>query len=277
MQTIEFSDLNDPRLMDYMGLKDLQLRSRTEVERGIFLAESKLVVERALRAGLRPLSFMMSQKWLPQFEELELKYPYLVSLPVFVGSDELLQEVTGFHLHRGMLATFQRPVLSSLQGYLQTHNVRRVAILEDIVDHTNVGAIFRNAAGLGVDLIVVTPRCSDPLYRRSVRVSMGTVFQVPWVRSEKWPQDISVMQDAGFKVAALALGPLSEPISKLGLEQVDKLALIFGSEGPGLKPATIAAADYSVVIPMAGGVDSLNVSASAAIAFWELCRGQDAI
>lgn len=277
MQIIEFSDLNDPRLIDYMGLKDLQLRSHTEVERGVFLAESKLVVERALRADFRPLSFMMSKKWLPQFEELEMSYPHLAELPIFVGSDELLEDVTGFHLHRGMLATFQRPVLSSLKEYLQTHDVRRIAILEDIVDHTNVGAIFRNAAGLGVDLVVVTPQCSDPLYRRSVRVSMGTVFQVPWVRSENWPQDISVLQDAGFKVAALTLGPLSKPISKLGLEQEGKLALVFGSEGPGLKPATIAAADFSVVIPMAGGVDSLNVSASAAIAFWELCRGQDAI
>ena len=184
-----------------------------------------------------------------------------------MGSEEQLEQVTGFHLHRGALAAMARPAPQPLEQLLQ--GASRVAILEDIVDHTNVGAIFRSAAALDVDAVLVTPRCADPLYRRSIRVSMGTVFQVPWARLESWPADLQTLHELGFKSAALALEEDSLTLEELSARWDEKLALILGTEGHGLSPRTLAACDDTVMIPMSHGVDSLNVAAASAVAFWE--------
>ena len=202
----------DPRLEDYTRLKDVRLRSKIEPERGLYMAESANVIERALRAGHNPRSFLMSSRWLESLTPLiegATGAADGAELPVFVADEDVLEQMTGFHLHRGALAAMQRPVLPMLDELLATARggepARRVVVLENLVDHTNVGAAFRSAAALGVDAVLVTPQCADPLYRRSVRVSMGTVFQVPWTRLESWPGDIAALQRAGFTVASLAL------------------------------------------------------------------------
>jgi tRNA G18 (ribose-2'-O)-methylase SpoU len=191
---------------------------------------------------------------------------------VYVAEPAVLEAITGFHVHRGALASMHRPPLPTvadvLAGARGGQGARRVAVLEDVVDHTNVGAAFRSAAAIGVDAVLVTPRCADPLYRRSVRVSMGTVFQVPWTRIDPWPSGIETLRAAGFVTAALALSDDSISLDVLETDAPERLALVLGAEGDGLKPATIAAADLTVRIPMAGGVDSLNVAAAAAVAFW---------
>lgn len=184
-----------------------------------------------------------------------------------MGSEEQLEQVTGFHLHRGALAAMARPAPQPLQELLS--GARRVAILEDIVDHTNVGAIFRSAAALDVDAVLVTPRCADPLYRRSIRVSMGTVFQVPWARLQSWPADLQTLHELGFRSAAMALEEDSLSLDELAARGDEKLALILGTEGHGLSPRTLAACNDTVMIPMSHGVDSLNVAAASAVAFWE--------
>lgn len=257
----------DARLDDYLRMTDVRLRSAMEVERGLFMAESLHVIERALAAGCAPRSFLMSEKWLAKFAPQFERFP---EVPVYVGEDALLEEITGFHLHRGALAAMQRPVLPPLEQVLA--GARRVAVLEDLVDHTNVGAMFRSAAALGVDAVLVTPRCADPLYRRSIRVSMGTVFQVPWTRFEQWPAGIAQLQDAGFTVAGMTLGQgaitLDELVGELGPGRIEHLALVLGTEGHGLTPAADRMLDRRVTIPMMGGVDSLNVAASSAVAFY---------
>ena len=275
-QLHRITELGDPALDDYLRMTDVRLRSRVEVERGLFMAESFEVISRAVEAGMAPRSFLMSEKWLQKFAPLYERFP---EVPVFVGEEALLEQLTGFHLHRGALAAMQRPELPGARELLE--GARTVAVLEDIVDHTNVGAMFRSAAALGVDAVLVTPQCADPLYRRSIRVSMGTVFQVPWTRLEVWPQaphppgrpgapgGVDLLREAGFDVLALALTDEAVALDAADLGPQRKVALVLGAEGHGLKPATLRAADEHVVIPMAGGVDSLNVAAASAVVFWQ--------
>ena len=260
---VQLSDPADPRVADYTSLTDVSLRRKLEPERGLYLAESSKVLRRALDAGHRPRSFFMAEKWVDGLRDVLEAH----DVPVYVGTDEVLEQITGFHLHRGAMAAMHRPAPLPLENVLAS--ARRVAILEDIVDHTNVGAIFRSAAALDVDAVLVTPRCADPLYRRAVRVSMGTVFQVPWVRLEHWTADLQRVKDAGFLTAALALSEDAVTVDTLAAEQPEKLALILGTEGQGLGAATLHHADRHVVIPMSHGVDSLNVAAASAVAFWE--------
>lgn len=264
-QLQRITDLGDPALDDYLRMTDVRLRSRVEVERGLFMAESYEVISRAVDAGMEPRSFLMSEKWKDKFAPLYEQFP---EVPVYVGDGDLIEQFTGFHLHRGALASMQRPVLPEVAEVLRS--ARTVAVIEDIVDHTNVGALFRSAAALGVDAVLVTPQCADPLYRRSIRVSMGTVFQVPWTRLEAWPRDgVELLHEAGFDVLALALTDGAVALEHLDLGPDRKVAFVLGAEGHGLKPATLAAVDQHVVIPMAGGVDSLNVAAASAVVFWQ--------
>ncbi len=257
----------DPRLADYVSLTDVALRRRTEPERGLYIAESEKVIRRALAAGHRPRSFFMGRRWLTDLADV-VAAAEADGIPVFVGDHDVIEQLTGFHLHRGALAAMQRPVAPAMADLLA--DASRVLVLEDIVDHTNVGAAFRSAAALGVDAVLVTPRCADPLYRRAIRVSMGTVFQVPWTRIDPWPGGIDLLHEAGFTVAALALEGDSVGLDELAADPPDRLALVLGTEGDGLSRRTVAAADLTVRIPMAGGVDSLNVAAAGAVAMWAL-------
>ncbi|QZN84371.1 RNA methyltransferase [Cellulomonas sp. C5510] len=267
LDLVPLTDPGDERLADYVALTDVALRSRHEPEKGLYIAESSTVLGRALAAGHRPRSVLVSPRWLPDLRAmLEARDPDGEPVRVYVAEPAVLEAITGFHVHRGALAAMHRPRLPSVASVLE--GARRVAVLEDVVDHTNVGAAFRSAAAIGVDAVLVTPRCADPLYRRSVRVSMGTVFQVPWTRVEPWPGGIGLLREAGFVTAALALSDDSVPLDALEQAPPERLALVLGAEGDGLKPATVAAADLTVRIPMAGGVDSLNVAAAAAVAFW---------
>ena len=271
-------------LADYTSLTDVALRRRIETERGLYMAESTKVVARAVEAGHAPRSFLMTER------HLEEMRPVIAAaagtggcgdggpVPVLIAPEGLLESITGFHLHRGALAAMNRPVLADVDELLASacggRGAPRVAVLEDLVDHTNVGAAFRSAAALGVDAVLVTPRCADPLYRRSVRVSMGTVFQVPWTRISRWPAG-DELHDAGFTVAALALSDDSVSLEDFAASPActaanSRVALVLGTEGDGLSRRTIAVADRVVRIPMAGGVDSLNVAAAAAVAFWAL-------
>ena len=265
-QVVRLDVPDDERLADYVSLTDVALRSRHEPSAGLYIAESSTVLGRALEAGHRPRSVLLAPRWLPEVEAMLAAAPATGDVPVYLADEPVLQAITGFHVHRGALAAMHRPALPSLASVLD--GARRVAVLEDIVDHTNVGAAFRSAAALGVDAVLVTPRCADPLYRRSVRVSMGTVFQVPWTRIEPWPAGVDDLRAAGFVVAALALSSDAITLDELVARPPERLALVLGAEGDGLKPRTIASADLVVRIPMAGGVDSLNVAAAAAVAFW---------
>ena len=258
---------DDERLADYVALTDVALRRRTEPERGLYIAESEKVIRRALAVGHRPRSFLMARRWLTDLADV-VERAEADGVPVFVGEHDVIEQLTGFHLHRGALAAMQRPELPTPASLLE--GARRVLVLEDVVDHTNVGAVFRSAAALGVDAVLVTPRCADPLYRRSIRVSMGTVFQVPWTRIEPWPAAIADLQQQGFTVATLALADDAVSLDELAADPPERLALVLGTEGDGLSHHTLAAADLTVTIPMAGGVDSLNVAAAGAVAAWAL-------
>jgi tRNA G18 (ribose-2'-O)-methylase SpoU len=267
LDIVHLTDPDDERLADYVSLTDVALRSRHEPEKGLYIAESSTVLGRALAAGHRPRSVLVSPRWLPDLTAmLEARDPAGEPVRVYVAEPAVLEAITGFHVHRGALAAMHRPPLPAVADVIA--GARRVAVLEDVVDHTNVGAAFRSAAAIGVDAVLVTPRCADPLYRRSVRVSMGTVFQVPWTRVDPWPGGIDLLREAGFVTAALALSDDSVSLDALEAGPPERLALVLGAEGDGLKPATIAAADLTVRIPMAGGVDSLNVAAAGAVAFW---------
>lgn len=261
---------DDPRLEDYTSLTDVVLRTRIEPAGGLYMAESSQVIRRALEAGHRPRSLLMAPKWLDSMADVIEGLGE--DVPVYVGEDSALREVTGFHLHRGAIAAMHRPELRPVTEVLARaragSGARRVLVLEDIVDHTNVGAAMRSAAALGVDAVLVTPRCSDPLYRRAVRVSMGTVFQVPWTRIDPWPWGIDQLREAGFTVAALALREDAVTLDELAADPPERLALVLGTEGDGLSRQTVAGADVVVRIPMAHGVDSLNVAAAGAVAFW---------
>ena len=272
MRIIEVTSLDAPELDAYARLTEAQLRNRLEPEKGIFIAESPKVIGRALDAGMQPLSMLMDRSHLGECASLVERCG---DIPVYMGPADVLEGLTGFRLTRGVLCAMRRPQLPEVEDLLA--DARRVAVLEGIVDHTNVGAIFRSAAALDVDAVLVTPTCCDPLYRRAVRVSMGTVFQIPWTRighdPDDWPQaGIERLHELGFKTAAFALDDDSVSLDDAGLNAEDRLALVFGTEGDGLTSSTIARCDYTVRIPMAHGVDSLNVAAASAVAFWQLCR-----
>jgi tRNA G18 (ribose-2'-O)-methylase SpoU len=265
--TIRIDDANDERLSDYRDLTDVALRRVTEPAEGLYIAESAKVIARALAAGHRPRSVLVQEKWRDDLLRL-LDDAGATDTPVFVVSAELAETVTGYAVHRGALAAMERPVLREVSDVVR--GARTVLILEDIVDHTNVGAAFRGAAGLGADAVLVTPRCADPLYRRSVRVSMGTVFQVPWTRLPEWPEAADVLRSAGLHLAALALADDAVPLDRFVGERPERVGLLLGAEGDGLSRRALEAADTIVTIPMAGGVDSLNVAAASAVALWAL-------
>jgi tRNA G18 (ribose-2'-O)-methylase SpoU len=260
-------DPDQEPLRDYVSLTDVALRRVVEPERGLYMAESEKVIRRALAAGHRLRSLLMTPRWVSEWPDL-LRTAQEHGAPVYVAAPRVAEELTGFHLHRGVLAAMHRPELPSVASVVT--DARRVAVLEDIVDHTNVGAAFRSAAALGVDAVLVTPRCADPLYRRSVRVSMGTVFQVPWTRIDPWPDGIELLHEQGLTVAALALADDAVSLDELQSAPPERLALVLGTEGDGLGRRTVEAADLVVRIPMGGGVDSLNVAAASAVAFWAL-------
>lgn len=268
----EITDLTAPELDIYARLTQAQLRNRLEPEKGIFIAESPKVIARALDAGYQPLSLLMERRQItgPAQEVLTR----CGDVPVYTADRELLAQLTGFALTRGVLCAFRRPAPRTVEQVCA--HARRVAVLEGIVDSTNVGAIFRSAAALNMDAVLITPSCCDPLCRRAVRVSMGTVFQVPWTRigseARVWPHDgLSALHDAGFSCAAMALTDDSVSLDDPVLRKIDRLAIFMGTEGAGLGAKTIAGCDHAVRIPMAHGVDSLNVAAASAVAFWQLC------
>lgn len=264
MPLIPVTDVAD--LPEYSRLTDVRLRRRLEPERGLYLAESLAVIRRAVAAGHEPISFLTAPRWLPELADVFARVGAGEAgpVPVYVAEEAELERITGFHLHRSPLAAMHRPPLSTLEHVLR--GADRVAVLEGIVDHTNVGAVFRSAAALGVGAVLITPDCADPLYRRAIRVSMGAVFQVPWTRIDPWPAGLQTLRARGYTTAALALREDARALPEFPLP--DKLALILGTEGHGLAPATIAGADVAVRIPMSSGVDSLNVAAAAAVAFY---------
>ena len=268
---ITISDFSDSRLDLFARLTEGQLRRRQESEQGIFIAESPKVIERALNGGYTPVALLMEQKHIEgDGAPIIARCP---EVPVYTASRQVLEALTGFALTRGVLCAMERRTLPTVEELLQ--NARRVAVLEGIVDPTNVGAIFRSAAALNMDAVLVTPTCCDPLYRRAVRVSMGTVFQVPWTKigddHTQWPHPgLERLQALGFKTAAMALRDDSVSIDDAGLLSEDKLAIVLGTEGDGLANDTIANCDYTVKIPMSHEVDSLNVAAASAVAFWQL-------
>lgn len=268
---IEITDFAAPELDAFARLTEAQLRNRREQEKGLFIAESPKVIERALNAGYEPVSLLMERRHITgQAEDI---IDCCGDIPVYTADRDLLAGLTGFELTRGILCAMRRRPLPSVEELCAA--ARRVAVLESIVDPTNVGAIFRSAAALNVDAVLVTPTCCDPLYRRVVRVSMGTVFQVPWTRigsaPSEWPQPgIERLHALGFKTAAMALSDNSVSIDDPQLMSEDKVAIILGTEGDGLSEHTIADCDYTVRIPMSHEVDSLNVAAASAVAFWQL-------
>ena len=265
MHLIPIDSLDAPELNDFAKLTDVALRRALEPAGGLYLAESTKVIGRAITAGHVPRSVLTHERWVGDLEPLLSGFP---DVPVYVGREGALEALTGFHLHRGAIAAMHRPTLPPLERVLE--GARRVVVLEDIVDHTNVGAAFRAVAGLGADAVLVTPRCADPLYRRSVRVSMGTVLQVPWTRIGEWSDAAPRLHDAGFCLAALALADGAVPLREYAATPPDRVALVFGAEGDGLSRRALAVADTVVTIPMAHGVDSLNVASAAAVALYAL-------
>ena len=267
MNIIEITDITSPNLDAYARLTEAQLRNRLEPEKGIFIAESPKVIRRALDAGYEPVSMLMERK------HIEGQASDIIErcgeIPVYTADREVLASLTGYALTRGILCAMKRPVLPTVEKLCS--NAKRVAVLEGVVDTTNIGAIFRSAAALNIDAVLLTESCCDPLNRRAVRVSMGTVFQVPWTRIENLPTGgLSQLNGLGFKTAAMALTDKSVSIDHPALTHEEKLAIVLGTEGDGLAENTITGCDYTVRIPMAHGVDSLNVAAASAVAFWEL-------
>ena len=268
---IEITDFSDPRLDVYARLTEAQLLNRFEPAKGMFIAESPKVIDRALNAGCKPVSLLMERK------DIDGSAKEIIErcgdIPVFTADRDVLCQLTGYQLTRGVLCAMLRPKLPRVEEVVK--NARRIVILENVQNPTNVGAIFRSAAALGMDAILLTPGCSNPLYRRSARVSMGTVFQIPWTfigeETSDWPEKgMETLHALGFKTAAMALSDHSVSIDDPALAREEKLAIILGSEGDGLTDTTIADCDFTVKIPMYHGVDSLNVAAASAVAFWEL-------
>ncbi len=269
MPVIEISDLSDPRLTDYAHLTDVALKKARGTEHGLYLAESLLVFQRALRAGHRPRSVLaLGASADEALEALAVLGDEARDVPVFVGPGELLAELTGYVLHRGLIASMHRPPLPDPAGLLA--GARRIVILENVADPTNVGAIFRSAGAIGADAILVTPRCSDPFYRRAIRVSMGTVLQVPWTRVGDWTSTRTLLTEHGFHVAALALSDDAVSLRDFDGAAHERLALVLGAEGDGLTADALGASDTVVQIPMKHGIDSLNVAAASAVAMWAL-------
>lgn len=268
---IEITDFTAPELDIYARLSEVQLLNRHEPEKGLFIAESPKVVERALDAGCIPVSLLLEKKHIEgQAHEVIARCG---DIPVYTAEFDVLTQLTGFQLTRGVLCAMQRPKLPTVQEICS--DARRIAILENVMNPTNIGAIFRSAAALNIDAILLTPACSNPLYRRAIRVSMGTVFQIPWTflgdDSFSWPEPgMILLQNLGFKTAAMALSEKSISIDDPQLMSEEKLAIILGTEGDGLAASTIADCNYTVRIPMSHGVDSLNVAAASAVAFWQL-------
>ena len=270
MKIMEVMDLNRPELTVYAELSERQLATIYEPEEGLFIAESPKVIERALDGGYEPVSFLAEKGQLAEAEEI---LDRMEDVPIYVAPDEILTKLTGYHLTRGLWCTMRRRTLPTIEEVCQ--RAKRIAILEEVVNPTNVGALFRCAAALGMDAVILTGGCSDPLYRRASRVSMGTVFQIPWTMLSKkdgvWPeQAMKTLKEMGFKTAAMALREDSVGIDDPQLNSEEKLAIVLGTEGDGLAGDTIADCDYTVMIPMAHGVDSLNVAAAGAVAFWQL-------
>lgn len=262
---VDVVDADDDRVADYVRLRDATLRRHLDVDRGIFIAEGHKVITRALSAGMRPRSLLLTERWLPGIEPL-----IDAEVPVYVVSQHLAEEITGFHVHRGALGAFERPIPRDASTLL---GADRVVVLEDIVDHANVGACFRSAAGLGWDGVFIAPQCADPLYRRSIKVSMGAVLDLPWVRFERHDTAVAVLREAGFTVAALALTPRAVPLADFAARMPadgGRIALLLGTEGHGLSESWLRAADVVVTIPMHAGVDSLNVAAASAVACYQL-------
>ncbi|MBC7724500.1 MAG: RNA methyltransferase [Burkholderiaceae bacterium] len=264
MHIVPITTLDEPGLADFARLTDVALRRVTEPAGGLYIAESAKVISRAIAAGHRPRSVLLQEQWLDALRPLLDPF----DIPVFVGAPDVLESLTGYNLHRGALAAMHRPELGPVAELLRDATL--VVVLEDIVDHTNVGAIFRSVAGLGADLVLVTPRCADPLYRRSVRVSMGTVLQVPWTRLPEWPEGADLLKAAGFHIAALALSDDAVSLDEFAGDAPERVALLLGSEGDGLTRDALSHADTVVTIPMGHGVDSLNVAAASAVALWAL-------
>lgn len=283
MQFITIDSIDDERVAAYTNLTEIQLRNRLEPERGLFIAESPKVIDRALAAGREPISLLVEEPWIEGMSQIfdVVDKRWGTDIPVYVASPEQLRQLTGYRLHRGALSAMRRWPLPSVEETCR--DARRVAVMENIVDHTNVGALMRSAAALDVDAVLVTPSCGDPLYRRAARVSMGTVFQIPWTRiggddKHFWPRrGLEELRSLGFTTVAMALSDDSISLDELtrrlnnspeSADHIDKLALIFGTEGDGLSRHTIAGADLTAKIPMSHGVDSLNVAASSAVAFY---------
>ncbi|MBP3544494.1 MAG: RNA methyltransferase [Lachnospiraceae bacterium] len=268
---IEITDFEAPELDVYARLTEGQLLNRHEPEKGLFIAESPKVIERALNAGCTPLSFLVEKKHIEgQAKDILARCR---DIPIYTAEFKVLSNLTGFHLTRGMLCTMRRPTLPTVHEVC--NGARRIAVLENVMNPTNIGAIFRSAAALNIDAVLLTPSCSNPLYRRATRVSMGTVFQIPWTylakEEQEWPaQGMTLLKKLGFKTAAMALDDHSVSIDNPALMAEEKLAIILGTEGDGLSDCTIAGCDYTVKIPMSHGVDSLNVAAASAVAFWQL-------
>jgi tRNA G18 (ribose-2'-O)-methylase SpoU len=261
----EISDPADPRLADYRDLRDVELRKHLEAEHGLFLAEGQKVVRRAVEGGFVPRSFLMAPRWLDGLADVLSTS----DAPCYVLSEALAEEVTGFHVHRGALASLQRRPLPSVESVLE--GARSVLVLEDIVDHTNVGAIFRSGAALGFDAVLLAPRCADPLYRRAVKVAMGAVFSVPWTRLPDWHDALPALSTAGFTTVALTLAQDAVPVEE-AVAGLDRVALVLGSEGHGLSARWEQAADRRAIIPMREGIDSLNVAAATAVACYVTAR-----
>lgn len=270
---IEITDFSAPELDVYARLTENQLLNRAEPQKGLFIAESPKVIERALDAGCAPVSLLLEKKHIAG--EARNVIVRCGDIPVYTADFDVLTQLTGFQLTRGVLCAMRRPPLPD--AVTVCSSAQRIAVLENVMNPTNIGAIFRSAAALNIDAILLTPSCSNPLYRRAIRVSMGTVFQIPWAflggDASDWPQPgIGFLHELGFKTAAMALCDDSVSIDDPRLVSEKKLAIVLGTEGDGLAAATIADCDYTVRIPMAHGVDSLNVAAASAVAFWELGR-----
>ena len=260
---LEVSDARDQRLREYVDLRDVHMRKLLETERGIFLAEGEKVIRRAIESGNSPRSFLMSPRWVETLADVL----QATEVPCFVLSEDAIESLTGFHVHRGALASLDRP--APLAPVAVIAEAKRVVVLEDLMDHTNVGSAFRAVAALGFDAILLSPRCADPLYRRAIKVSMGSVFWLPYARMEDWYGTPELLRAAGFTTYAMTLSDDSIPLDDVS-KGVEKLALIVGSEGHGLSDHWTTSADFRVKIPMAPEIDSLNVAASLAVACWEL-------
>jgi tRNA G18 (ribose-2'-O)-methylase SpoU len=265
---ITIDDPDDPRLSDYTGLTDVELRRRREPAEGLFIAEGEKVIRRARHAGYEMRSMLLSAKWVDTMRDVIDEVP----APVYAVAPELAERVTGYHVHRGALASMRRKPLPASGELLTT--ARRVVVMESVNDHTNTGAIFRSAAALGMDAVLLSPDCADPLYRRSVKVSMGAVFSVPYARLEGWPKTLETVREAGFRLLALTPDPEATSIDDAAPHRLERVALMLGAEGEGLSAKALAAAGERVRIPMAHGVDSLNVGAAAAVAFYAVATGR---